>query len=303
MSKIFIMGLTNVETTCPVDKFPIEYSPINFMEFGLSTTVSGVGYNLTKAFKTLGDEVELCTIVGEDGNGKIIYGEIKELGIKTDGILKCLKESFSSIILYDKQGRRQIFCDLKNAQKQVFPYNIAEKKLKESSVAILCNTNLSRPYLRLAKELNIPIATDVHVIEKIDDEYHKEFLEYSDIVFMSDERISGTPENFITKLSEKFNNKIIVVGLGKEGALLYIRKDNFIGRFPAITVGTVVNTVGAGDALFSAFVHFYAKDYNPYEALKKAIIFAANKIRFNGGASGFINEEEILKQYKILYQS
>jgi hypothetical protein len=65
--------------------------------------------------------------------------------------------------------------------------------------------------------------------------------------------------------------------------------------------GNVVNTVGAGDSLLSAFVHFYVKENNPYEALKKAIIFAANKIRFNGGASGFINEEEVLKQYKQFY--
>lgn len=301
MSRIFIMGLTNIETTCPVNNFPIKYSPINFMYFGLSTTVSGVGYNLTKALKTLGNEVELCTIVGEDGNGKIINNEIKELGIETDGIIECMKESFSSVILYDTKGKRKVFCDLKNAQEQIFPYDIAVKKLKESSVAILCNTNLSRPYLKLAKELNISIVTDVHVIDKIDDDYHEEFLEYADIVFMSHEKINETPEDFVTKLSKKFNNKIIIVGLGKDGALLYVREDNFLGRFPAITVDTVVNTIGAGDSLLAAFVHFYEKTYNPYEALKKAIIFAGNKIRFNGGASGFISETEILMQYKELY--
>lgn len=301
MSKVFIMGLTNIEVTCPVNQFPIEYSPINFMEFGISQTVSGVGYNLTKAFKTLGDEVNLCTMIGKDGNGTIINDEIKKLGIETDGVIKGLKESFSSIILYDSQGRRRIFCDLKDVQKQVFPYDIAEKKLRQSSIAVLCNTNLSRPYLRLAKQLNIPIVTDVHVIDSADDEYHKEFLEYADILFMSDEKISGAPEDFVRKISEKYNNKIIVVGLGKKGSLLYVRKDNFLGRFPAVTVGTVVNTVGAGDSLLTAFVHFYGKDHNPYEALKKATIFAANKIRFNGGACGFIKEEEVLKQYKQYY--
>lgn len=301
MSKVFIMGLTNIEATCPVNQFPIEYSPINFMEFGISQTVSGVGYNLTKAFKTLGDEVNLCTIIGQDGNGKIINDEIEKLGIETDGVIKGLKESFSSIILYDSQGRRRIFCDLKDLQKKVFPYDIAERKLKQSAIAVLCNTNLSRPYLKLAKQINIPIVTDVHVIESAEDEYHKEFLEYADILFMSDEKIKGAPEDFVLELSRKFSSKIIIVGLGKEGALLYVREDNFLGRFPALTIGNVVNTVGAGDSLLSAFVHFYVKENNPYEALKKAIIFAANKIRFNGGASGFINEEEVLKQYKQFY--
>lgn len=301
MSKIFIIGLTNVEVTCPINEFPIEYSPINFMEFGISSTVSGVGYNLTKAFKTLGDEVNLCTMVGLDANGQVITEEIEKLEIATDGVIKNLKESFASIILYDNQGRRRIFCDLKDLQKQVFPIDIAEKKLKQSSIAILCNTNISRPYLKLAKELNIPIVTDVHVIESIDDEYHKEFLQYADILFMSNEKINETPEEFVIELSKKYMSKIIVVGLGNEGALLYVREDNFLGRFPAVTIFPVVNTVGAGDSLLTAFVHFYAKDYNPYEAIKKAQIFAANKIRFNGGASGFIEESEVLDQYNKYY--
>ncbi len=297
MSKIFIMGLANIEVTCPVDAFPLEYSPIQFMSFKLSSSVSGVGYNLTKAFKTLGAEVELCTILGKDGNGSVIYNEMTGLGIPEDGLVRCMDQSFASVILYDQEGRRKIFCDLKNAQEMVYPYEIAKKKLMNSSIAVLCNTNLSRPFLKLAKELNIPIVTDVHVINDLEDEYHKEFLTYADILFMSHERLTDTPEEFVKKLTNKYNTKIVVVGLGKEGALLYVREDNFLGRFNAVSLRPVVNTVGAGDALLSSFVYFYNKDKNPYEAVKKAMIFAGNKIGYNGGASGFICEEEVNEMY------
>ena len=66
----------------------------------------------------------------------------------------------------------------------------------------------------------------------------------------------------------------------------------------AVAVGEVVNTVGAGDALFSSFLHYYAKGYKPADALDRAQIFASYKIGFNGASVGFANEqlvEELVK--------
>lgn len=62
----------------------------------------------------------------------------------------------------------------------------------------------------------------------------------------------------------------------------------------AVTTREVVNTVGAGDSLFSAFVHFYAKGKTPKEALALATVFASWKIGESGGAKGFLSEEELL---------
>ena len=61
-----------------------------------------------------------------------------------------------------------------------------------------------------------------------------------------------------------------------------------------------VNTVGAGDALFSSFIHYYTKGNTPIEALKRAEIFASYKIGEDGAANGFTTEENIEKLYKEL---
>ena len=50
----------------------------------------------------------------------------------------------------------------------------------------------------------------------------------------------------------------------------------------------MVNTIGAGDALFSGFIHFYLKSKNPYQALQKAMLFASYKIGSTGAADGFL---------------
>ncbi len=54
-----------------------------------------------------------------------------------------------------------------------------------------------------------------------------------------------------------------MIGLGEKGALLAVRKDNVIERVPAVTTRKVINTIGAGDALFSAFLHSYQRTKNP----------------------------------------
>ena len=61
----------------------------------------------------------------------------------------------------------------------------------------------------------------------------------------------------------------------------------------AASAGPVVNTVGAGDALFSSFLHFYAKGYGPEDALRRAQLFAAHKITVSGASNGFVDEETV----------
>ena len=82
--------------------------------------------------------------------------------------------------------------------------------------------------------------------------------------------------------------------MGSKGAMMYVRDEDRIYKMPAVNKGTVVNTVGAGDALFSAFICMYAKGYDPSASLMYAQHFAAIKICHNGAAQGFCSFEELL---------
>jgi ribokinase len=93
----------------------------------------------------------------------------------------------------------------------------------------------------------------------------------------------------------RFGSEVVVIGCGGGGAVLAVRQDDFVGRFPAVTVRPVVNTIGAGDALFSAFLHHYARTRNPYTALQLAMVFAAWKIGATGAAEGFLTEAELAR--------
>ena len=58
---------------------------------------------------------------------------------------------------------------------------------------------------------------------------------------------------------------------------------------PAVSPRPIVNTIGAGDALFSSFVHIYAHTADPYLALRKAVVFAGYKIGVASASEGYLD--------------
>lgn len=291
MSHILISGLINTETTVRVREFPIPYYPIDYPFFGVSTAVSGVAYNLAKALKTLGQQVTLCSMIGNDLPAQIIGQELEALGISTANIKACLQETPGSAVLYDSQGKRQIYCDLKDIQET--NYGFDPEICRDVDLVAACNINFNRPLLRAAKAVGKVIATDVHVLRDLYDDYNREFMEAADILFLSDEGIGDDYHGFLGELGRIYQNKVIVLGRGGKGAALYLPEEGQFHELPAVQIGPVVNTVGAGDALFSSFLQGYAKGLSPLEALQRAQFFAAAKIRTSGASKGFITEQEL----------
>lgn len=293
MSKILVCGLVNVETTVRTESFPIEYCPIDYNFFGVNTYPAGVGLNLALSFNTLSDEVRLLSMVGDDSAGKIVESVLNDNNLKTDYLMKT-DVTAQSVVIYDNSGKRRIFCDLKDFQEKSYDENIFINAASDCDVLCLCNINYSRNLLKIAREMDKCIACDVHVLADINDEYNRDFVQYADILFLSNENIVGREEEFLTQIKDNFNSKIIVCGLGSKGALMYVRDDDCFYVQNSFETRRVVNTVGAGDSLFSSFVHFYAKGYSPYDSIKYACVYASYKIGENGAAKGFLEEDKLL---------
>lgn len=297
MKNILVSGNINLETNVSIDHFPIDYFPVCYPFFGVQTNVGGVAYNVSKALSTLGNNVSLVSMAGNDWESKQILFTLLENGINSTRVSTCLTETPRSVILHAKDGRRQVYSDLKDLQNATYSFDSLDLDLFDLVVA--CNVNFNRPLLLKAVENYKTIATDVHVLSNPRDEYNRDFLHYSDIIFLSDEGISGSKFDFIQALKYLYPAKIIVIGLGKNGAMLYNREDDSVYVLSAVHNNNVVNTLGAGDALFSSFLHFYTKNFHPIEALKRAEIFASKKISFNGASNGFITNNEV----EMLYTS
>jgi ribokinase len=292
MNNILVSGLTNIESTVKINNFPIEYSPVEYNFFGLNSSVSGVGYNIVKALKTLGDNPYFFSIIGNDIYKNIIFDDLEKDKIDTKYILPLLEQTVQSTVLYDN-NKRKIILDLKNIQDTKYPIRYIDEIMNKIDIGIICNINFSRDFLKILKQNGKIIATDVHVLDDINDSYNNDFIEYSDIIFLSNENICGNEENFLKQLIEKYNNKIIVVTMGENGLLIYSNDKAEIRHFPSVKTKKIVNTIGAGDALFSCFIHYYNKTKDVYYSIKMATIFASYKIGENGGSKGFLSEKEL----------
>ena len=201
--------------------------------------------------------------------------------------------------VYDESSRRQIYCDLKDIQE--CRYDFASGVLRSADAVLAGNINFSRPLLKLAKEQHKLVATDVHVLSNPDDDYNREFLESADIVFLSDEGISGDYQHFLSAIGARFSCRLIVLGMGSKGAMMYLKDENRFVYRPAYSIGSIVSTVGAGDALFSSFMHYYVNGMKPEDALDRAQLFAAMKIRSASASKGFPTGNELEEMFSRLH--
>ncbi|MGB7338239.1 MAG: carbohydrate kinase family protein [Phototrophicaceae bacterium] len=296
MAKILVAGLVNIETTIRIEKFPIDYTPVKFAFHGIKSSVSGVGYNIAKALTTLGHDIDFLSLIADDVIGKTIRAELETQGISHQSVLSLLDASPQSAILYDDSGKRMIHSDLKNIQDAVYP--ASHLSLDKVELAVLANINFSRPLLKVLKQANIPIASDIHTISDLADVYNQDYMHAADILFMSNEKLPTTPDDWVHQCWERFETPIIGIGLGVEGALIAIRDTHQIERIPAKALRPIINTIGSGDALFSAFIHSYVTDHDPIIAMQKAVLFAGYKIGASGGAEGFLSASELDDVYE-----
>jgi acarbose 7IV-phosphotransferase len=298
MSRILISGLINLETTLKIESFPLTYEPVRYAS-GVTSSVAGVGYNIARALMTLGHKVQLASIIGQDAVGDLVLTTLERDGLSSEFIRRDMASTAQSVILYDASGARAIHTDLKDVQDRSYPNSSFETALEGCAAVIVCNKNFSRPLLKLLKARGIPVITDLHALQNLENPYDTDFLEAADIVFFSHERLQEPPETVIQQLFGRFRTRLIVVGLGAQGALLAAR-DEPVRFVPAVNVRPVVSTVGAGDSLLSGFVHGFTSGLEPVQALERAVIFAAHKIGAVGAAKGFLTHSKLELAWQAL---
>ena len=296
--KILVSGLINIETNIAIGNFPIHYCPIEYSFNKVSLDISGVAYNVINALSVLGDEIIPVSIIGKDPFGNFIKENLEKICLSTKNIVQELDATCTSVVMFDDQGKRKVYCDLKNIQERCISLKNIEHDISNCDGIVICNINFNDELIKNAKKFGKPVFTDVHILTDIHDSYNKRFLEQSDVVFLSDEGLPCCPEDFVISIYNEYKNNVIVLGQGEKGALLFDGTTEQFYFVKSVYTRPIVNTVGAGDALFSSFVHYYLKGLKPHQCLEKAVYFASYKIGESGGAKGFVSEnklEEIIK--------
>lgn len=298
MGKFMVAGFVQIETIVKVEALPLPYNKFVSVPGMVHTNVGGDGYSQSIALRWLGNDVDFMSMIGKNGHDQLARLNSSGVDLKMDYVLPILEAMPSAVILYNK-GERQILEDVKDARNVTYDESIFEERIRDKDMVVISDANFCRPLLGLAKKYNKPIAVNVRRINEEKQRTKGDFLKAADIIYVSEGDIEGDPYECLWDCCEKYEPEIFILGLGRKGVLLYTREENNVIKYQRVKTNEIVNTVGEGDALFSAFLHYYVKTGNPKEAIKNALLFSSYKIGFVGTSNGFMTEEQI-EQWKSL---
>lgn len=303
MNRFVVAGVTQIETIVKVDHIPIGYSPITSVPETIFTSAGGDAFNESLAFTWLGDKVELLSVVGRNQDMSVFNPVDREVTLNTDYILPIIDNTPTQVVLYDKDRKEQIFEDIKGLRNAEYRMSMVPPMVGSSDMVVLSNANFCRPFIGVAKEFDKKIAVNIHTYIPEKEKYNVDFLENASILYFSDDTIETDPFDFVKSIADKYGTDIIILGQGSKGLILYDRRENINVHYDTVKTNEVINTTGAGNALFACFLHYYQETGNSKLAIKNAMLFASYKIGYMGTSNGFMTVEQLEQWGNLIWGS
>lgn len=298
MSKFMVAGFIQTETIIKVEELPLPYKQLCSDDGIVDLNIGGAGYNEALALRWLGNDVDFMSIVGKEYATEKYKLALRpaEIDLDMQYVLPILDATPNVTILY-ANGKTQTFEDLKYIRQAKYDCDLYERQIQDKDMVLVSSCNFCRPLLELAKKYHKPLAVNVRSMRREKMVEKEDFIREADILYISDDDLDTTPYECLEECRRIGNPEIVIIGLGARGVLVYSKEDNSVLEYRTVKTNEVINTIGAGNAMFSAFLHYYVKTGDQKEAIKNALLFASYKIGFVGTSIGFMTEEQI-EQWK-----
>jgi sugar/nucleoside kinase (ribokinase family) len=178
------------------------------------------------------------------------------------------------IVLVGRDGSQSGLPYLAAVNAVKYPAETFIRLARGADLAVLTNVRFAMSLIRPAEELSVRIATDVHLMSDVNDPRNRPWLEASDVIFSSHERLPCPPREWLARVFGRYPGcEVVGIGRGADGATLGLR-DGTLVRAAAVAPRGVVSTAGAGDTLFASFLHGWLATGNPARALEAAVLYA-----------------------------
>ncbi|MEU4428588.1 PfkB family carbohydrate kinase [Actinoplanes sp. NPDC024001] len=243
-------------------------------------TSAGKALNLAR----LGVPVTLATVLGDDEAGRRIISGLAGAGIE---LLTAASSNGTErhTNLMDAHGRRlSIYLTLPVAAG---PVAVPDETMAAAAVVVADLADHSRPVLRAARAAGKEIWCDLHDYDGRS-EFHREFVEAADCVFLSSERLPDPGAFLRDRIAA--GARLAVCTSGADGAIALQRGGELV-RVAAEPVAEVIDTNGAGDAFFAGFLAAHLRGEELPECLRQAARAGAAAVRSRELAAADLSPE------------
>lgn len=292
---LIAFGRATIDILNLVDHFPCDEEIIRVKESDMQG--GGPVATAAAAAARLGLSVGIIDCIGDDWRGQMILDGLREAGVSTDLLLVSGgSTSTQSVILVQAgSGKRSII----NARGTA-----PEPKLNSYIIQALEQCQV----LHLASSYPVPSLETMQIVRNnggkisfdggsgLYREPDRELLPLVNWCITSrlyGEQYTGQTEtDAILKALKSEGPEVVGITGGSEGCW-YLDEDEHVIHQPAVSLGTVVDTTGCGDAFHGGFIFGMLRYNRPSVAFEIGAVVAAFSALKLGGRQGLPNFEQI----------
>lgn len=254
----------------------------------------GGAANVANNLKSLGENVEIISVVGDDMEGNKIKDLLDMKGINnmlfidkerktTQKNRIFLKNSLN--VRYDIESTHYISSEM---ESNIFESIASKEKIDAIIISDydkgIVTENLCQKIISYSNKKDIPTFIDPKI---------KNYMKYKDCFLLKPnqnegEIISGEKniDKMLNIIKEKIGCKNMLLTIGKEGMIL----NNIYNKIKHDTTVSVVDVTGAGDIVLSVFVYIYLKENDLLNASKVANFIAGKSVGVFGNYTVTIDD-------------
>jgi sugar/nucleoside kinase (ribokinase family) len=295
---VVVLGAANIDTNVYLYGDDIDFTvEANFSEN--IDYLGGAGGYSARNFAQLGYKTAFIGYVGNDYQGEFIRRELYKDGIDISLMDFDPLGTKRSVNFMYRDGRRKNFYDGRGSMEVRVDVEACTGVLSQTKLAHFSIVNWTRYLIPLVKQYGCIISTDIQDIIDLDDEYRRDYIKASDVVFFSCTNFMD-PEEVIAGMRSINSKAILVGGLGSKGCVV-----NHQGKsqyFEAITLDApVIDTNGAGDSLAVGFLtSYYFDGYSLEESISRGQINARYTCTLKATTSNFLKKDELDRIFQEL---
>lgn len=266
----------------------------------------GAPFNVACCIARLGGESGFVGRVGRDIIGDklaefALGAGIKRLALQRDDD----RNTTLAFVSLDSDGERSFCFYRKSAADYAIDFREAEKHIREADIVHLGSLMLSEPIgvefaektVAAVKKAGGKLSFDVNYREDIYPDptvaadISRKYIAVADIVKLSEDEVSLLYGDIDGVKKVAGTDKTVCITLGAEGSICI--SGGKVYKVPSVKVD-VVDTTGAGDAFYGAFLYSLSEGKNISDALRFANVCGALTATKKGAISALPSAEQII---------